>query len=531
MIELPKIEKKTKLIILSIVTLLAIAGVYYYQRTTALKVENPVYLLEVKTEKEAYARGEQIKFVVTNKGTKPVWYLVPPEKCKSDFHWNVLTEVDRIWNIGYKYPKCEVTEVDKGLFEIKTLDPNASMNGMWDQKLSLENIESRYAEPGRYKITFYYSNEVISKSDIKKESDLSAKSTQSLEFAIGKDFYDDSARAEVQKGNDSERKNDLAEIKKTLEAYYQASGQKYPESGGLIKLTQTDSEIYKILSGYINTEFLSDPNQPEFFYGYSSDGSNFELSARLENLEDENCEIFGESLCLYKIDSQGKVSGRKHRAAEVLTVERSSDFFMEKLKIVDGDKKNTIIVTSDIIGNSEKSILEIGGTSLADGIQIKKASEVSEEDLGLYNLVLSGSPESNSIIEKIEKKTALVDVIEGIDIEKNRIKIVVKFAKNPWNNEKIVLILGTDYSMGSNLLEKGTIEIEKRGDFDHAVFKSDSGKTYALVISSDGSGFYVENLSEFKGKYVEIRGYERIRDSEKFPVEDAIGVLDARILE
>ncbi len=334
----------------------------------------------------------------------------------------------------------------------------------------------------------------------------------------------------VPEAEDAKRKSDLNDIKNILELYH-SDYNSYPTSGGIAKLNDQNSFAYGELIKYSKTEIPKDPKDPEFYYGYKSDGASFELSARLENLEDENCEILGESLCIYKIDSSGKVSEREYAIAEVLTVDEPSGFLAEKLKMIDNDKENTMIVTSDIIGNSEKSILETGGAGLADSIKVKRASEISGEELSLYNLVLSGSPQSNGVIEEILKKTTLVDIVEGVDIEKNSIKMAVKFAQNPWNNEKIVLMLETDYSMGLNLSIRGVVKIEKRGDFNHIVIKSDSGKVYALVISSDDSGFYVENLSEFDGKYVEIKGYERIRNSEKFPIEDGIGVMDIRVLE
>lgn len=530
--KLPPINEKSRknIIIFIFIAVIVISIAVVIFKDYFSKNRKPEFSVEVTTEKETYLRGEQIKFILTNNGTEPVWYFIPSAKCRIDFYWNILAGNDKIRDTAYKFPKCEISRENNDLAGIKILNPDESMTGIWDQKLFLESSGNRYAESGKYKIAFYYSTGAVNINDIKSGSDPGMKSAQSLEFEIGDDFYNDSARVEVQKENDAERKGDLSEIKKALETYYQANGRKYPESGGIVKLNDKNSEIYQILSVYLAEEFMSDPNFSEYYYGYSSDGTGFDLSARLENLEDENCEILAESLCIYKIDSLGNVSEKKYIAAEVLTVKEASDFFMEKLKMIDNDKQNTIIATSDIIGNSERSILDTGGISLAEGVKIKKASEISQSELSSNNLVLTGSPQSNSVIEEITKKSVLGDVVEGVDPE-NSIKVVVKFARNPWNNDKIILILETDYSSGLNLsIIRGYIEIEKRGDLDHITIISDSGETYALVSSSDGSGLYVENLSEFDGKYVEIRGYERIRNSEKFPIEDSIGVVDIKVL-
>lgn len=523
--------RKQKIIILFIFVAVALLSVIIFKDYFS-KDDKPAYLMEIKTEKKMYAQGEQIKFFVTNQREKPIWYLVSPERCKSDFYWIILEGLDEAWKIGYKYPKCEVSEGDNNYFEIKKLNPNESISGAWDQKLfSKISEKSSYGGPGKYKIAFYYSTEAVSRNDIEIGSDLGMENTESSEFEIGKDFYNESARIEIQKENDAKRKNDLFEIKKALGTYFEANGRKYPASTGIEKLNDRNAEIYKILSGYMDEGLLYDPNHPEYYYGYNSNGISFELSARLENSEDENCEILEEYLCIYKIDSSGKISEKKYDVKEVFTVKEPFSFLVDKLKMIDDDKKDTIIITSDIIGNYEKSILETAGIDLDESVKIKKASEILQEELGLYNLVLIGNPQSNIVIEETTKKTVLIDVVEGVDAEKNSMKMVVKFAQNPWNNEKIALILETDYSMGLNLLIRGIVEIKKNEDFDHITIKSDSGKVYALVVSSDDSGSYIEDLSEFDGKYVEIKGYERIRNSEKYPIEDSIGVVDIRILE
>ncbi|MBU4480713.1 hypothetical protein KKH59_00140 [Patescibacteria group bacterium] len=49
-----------------------------------------------------------------------------------------------------------------------------------------------------------------------------------------------------------------------------------------------NSSVYKALvPQFRKDELPTDPKDPDFYYGYkSSDGKNYELTARLENLDD-----------------------------------------------------------------------------------------------------------------------------------------------------------------------------------------------------------------------------------------------------
>jgi len=510
--------KINKFIVLFVAIIFIAVVVFYCQKNYFSVYGKPADLIEVKSEKGIYARGEQVKFSIINKGKKPVWYLVPPSKCKSDFHWSLLFEKGGSWDIAYKYPECEIKEEDYDLIEIKTLNPGESINGTWDQKIISEVAESRYAKSGKYKTVFYYSNEAINKADIRKDSDPSSKSAYSFEFEIGADYFNDPVKAEAQKGNDTERRSDLAEIKKALDTYAAGAG-KYPAVDGLIKLNDKNSGLYKILSEYLSEESLSDPNHPEYYYGYSPDGPGFELSARLENIEDANCEVVAESLCIYKIDSSGNVSRKKYVNRDVLTIGGSIDEFFGKLGVLESGE-NTIMITSDLIGKKEEAI--ISKTNPPESVKVKKASEVTSEELAQNNIVLSGNPSTNSIIAELNRKAMIIDIADSIDIEKNDIIATFKYSKNPWNEEKIVLVFETGYSMGSLVRPKGILRAEKIDEFYHVVFSSEDGNAYAIVYGLDSNGTNTQNFFDFDGKNVEIYGYERMRNSEEFPIETVL---------
>ncbi len=110
------------------------------------------------------------------------------------------------------------------------------------------------------------------------------------------------------KANDVKRKSNLREIVVALMMYFDDNG-KYPSSVDSVKLNDENPAVYKKLLAYLTEESLRDPKCPEFYYTYKSDGSFYELSARLENLEDKECKIIN-NLCIYTIDSKGNLSGK-----------------------------------------------------------------------------------------------------------------------------------------------------------------------------------------------------------------------------
>ena len=103
------------------------------------------------------------------------------------------------------------------------------------------------------------------------------------------------------KSNDLVRKANLRDIKNALQLYSNTNNGNYPLSVEETRLSDQDSKISKELLNFINEENLKDPKNPEYYYTYqSSNGVNFKLTARLENVKDPDCEII-DNMCIYKI--------------------------------------------------------------------------------------------------------------------------------------------------------------------------------------------------------------------------------------
>lgn len=83
---------------------------------------------------------------------------------------------------------------------------------------------------------------------------------------------------------DQLRQSDLIALKYDLKAYYTVKGN-YPSTGGVqIKLDKSDQDIfYSAMKAFYGGSFNQriDPQSPDYYYGYTSDGSTFTLTCYL----------------------------------------------------------------------------------------------------------------------------------------------------------------------------------------------------------------------------------------------------------
>jgi len=115
---------------------------------------------------------------------------------------------------------------------------------------------------------------------------------------------------------DVKRITHLLQIRLAIEMYYNFEGNKqYPVSKGLEKINDESCILHKALQPYFTPGPIPiDPKNSEFWYTYESDGENYELTVRLENLENENC-IMENNICFYKCnkDNCGKLYWKTYR--------------------------------------------------------------------------------------------------------------------------------------------------------------------------------------------------------------------------
>ncbi len=104
------------------------------------------------------------------------------------------------------------------------------------------------------------------------------------------------------KNRDKQRIFDLYSISKMLKRYEAENGI-YPVSRISVKLNENNQITRKIRSANEDIDIPVDPNDPKYYYSYKSpNGKSFEIAARLENLEDKDCEIIN-NMCIYKISN------------------------------------------------------------------------------------------------------------------------------------------------------------------------------------------------------------------------------------
>lgn len=86
--------------------------------------------------------------------------------------------------------------------------------------------------------------------------------------------------------NDQTRKTDLETIQKALVNYFANNGS-YPKTeGAVVKTSDKESPLAQALVPTYLTVLPDDPLAPQYYYGYQSDGANFELTCILEDTSD-----------------------------------------------------------------------------------------------------------------------------------------------------------------------------------------------------------------------------------------------------
>src|SRR3972149_1972584 len=99
--------------------------------------------------------------------------------------------------------------------------------------------------------------------------------------------------------NDETRKKDLISLKNALKKYFSEKGE-YPKSEAMLKTSDKTSVLYQALVPTYLESLADDPQAPQYYYGYKSDGTTFELTAVLEDKSDPAGNLQG-SLNIYKV--------------------------------------------------------------------------------------------------------------------------------------------------------------------------------------------------------------------------------------
>lgn len=111
---------------------------------------------------------------------------------------------------------------------------------------------------------------------------------------------------------DAERKADLQLYKAALDWLYEQNNQ-YPTTDNLLRRTE-DAVCPLVVSDQYQTRYLTICPKPldadDKWYGYRSDGKDYELTAVLENPADSTCVLEG-NVCIYRIRDGQVVSGKK----------------------------------------------------------------------------------------------------------------------------------------------------------------------------------------------------------------------------
>lgn len=117
--------------------------------------------------------------------------------------------------------------------------------------------------------------------------DFSEYNNENFSYSSPKEsaLYSPLASSDTIVTGDNKRKADLATIAKALEKYY-SSNNSYPKVSGVEKIYSSGVLYSALVPKYLETMPL-DPNNPNNYYGYESDGESYSLSSVLEDLTDK----------------------------------------------------------------------------------------------------------------------------------------------------------------------------------------------------------------------------------------------------
>jgi type II secretory pathway pseudopilin PulG len=283
--------------------------------TLASTVDKPAGKVRVETDKNSYKLGDQIRIIITNDTAATIWYIVPDATCNKSFYGQVDRKATNSWLSGVAmWLNCANKDASTKTLGIGTLKAGEKIDESWDLKTWISDVgtdgklkaaESVTIPGGTYRITFPFIDLEINMNDVDsidavRKGSVLPNQAFSNEFAVDDGGLITTALAKAQ---DASRKVSLNNIAGKLSLYYYDNVDLYPVTNGkLVKLNDKDTPIYKALvPAYLTDDQMKDPLDPDRYFGYKSlDGSDFELTAILENSKDADCSMQN-NLCVYRI--------------------------------------------------------------------------------------------------------------------------------------------------------------------------------------------------------------------------------------
>jgi len=255
---------------------------------------------------------------------------------------------------------------------------------------------------------------------------------------------------------DSQKIAEIHRIQVALEMYYEMYGH-YPGIGGKDSWKETKEILIKEKLLTLKQIFY----EPE--YWVSENKKEYVLKALLNtHLEELNRDVDGYPLGPNKVWC-GE-NGEKEREYCIYNTKikelRLSDF-------TEAFKDRTLIVVGDNTSDTELQAIN----EIADYLQkktgnkplIKKYSEITEKDKRNHNLIIAGTPKTNSFLEEVYALTDATKVTEEFPGEG---KGVLEILPNPWDESKAMLLVeGWDewgVKAGSERTKRESIDIKEK---------------------------------------------------------------------
>ena len=174
---------------------------------------------------------------------------------------------------------------------------------------------------------------------------------------------------------------------------------------------------------------------------------------------------------------------------------------------------------------------------------IKDETEVSEEDKRGYNLILIGTPDSNNLLQEVYEVRDATKVTKEYPGEN---KGILEILRNPWNSDKILLIVagsnewgvkGASIILTHRQKTKGLRgEMMVTGNFisvvGRIVIAGNEPFSWPAIETNNTLYGLIDRheLMKLHGKRVPIEGYLTSSRSPYYPAETNINIVSVRVL-
>lgn len=180
-----------------------------------------------------------------------------------------------------------------------------------------------------------------------------------------------------------------------------------------------------------------------------------------------------------------------------LTFDGITSFFKSDVLVIVGEKAKEIELDTAYLLSLYSQ--KIRGDKKA---LIKTPSELTKKDLSDYNLIVVGTPRTNSFLKKIYKKTGCNKATKNFP---GKNKGMMEIVSNPWNIQRVILLFHAKDPQG---VGNSLLLLTKRHLNKNLTFLKNENKVEIWFDQSIYSGKEMVGREEFEKRFLENLGFD-----------------------